>query len=394
MSYRTRDKVLLAGVLPSVGAAPALTGADAVRVSDLKHTTPFEVSETNYHQASTNTTAAEADGGYSNLTFGRRLTGSGVAGTPPREDRLLRGCGMLATAVTGTAGTTATYSAVASPATPTLTWESAPPTVVVPGAVLQVSAGAAAGDRRVIVAWDADAHEATLAAPLSVAPDGDTRYDILAQTVYAPAASGIERVQLASYARHKADPSKSRRRRATKAAGTFQATLAPGKATTVSYTFRGELPGKPDDAAWPDPVAYGTEASVAPKLFHADVYLGGVSCARFSQLTIDLAAELDQIPDASTEYGYAEAEAMSHKTGGKLTAETVSLDRRDPLALFLAGTPSHFMAAYGAPGNGFAIWGELTVSATPEEEDLRGRVMDGISYRFARPDTWFTIAAF
>ncbi|MCG5243970.1 hypothetical protein ACIU1J_32365 [Azospirillum doebereinerae] len=389
MSFRTRDKLLLGAVAASGG--PALTGVHALRVSDLAHKTALDTSETNYHQASTNTTAPEADGGYSSATFKRRLTGSGVVGTAPREDWLLRGSGLARTTVSGVAGTSATY--VNSASQPTLTWAAPVGSTVTAGAVITISAGAGAGQRMTLAEWDGATRTAVLPAAFPVAPDATSKFDILRQHVYTPRLSDYETVVAASYARNKADADKSRRKRLAGGAATWVMTFTPGKAVDVAYTLRGVLPGKPDDTPFPASVTYGPEAAVAPKLMAADIYFGGRECGRFNQLTVDLAAEIDQAPDAGEVFGYDVAEIMSHKTGGKFTVETLALDARDPLSDFMTATPRWITAIWGVPGNGFALTGEMTVGAS-DEEDQKGRTADGINYRFARPEGWFTLAAF
>ncbi|MBP2303325.1 hypothetical protein [Azospirillum picis] len=403
MSFRTRSQVLFGAVQTAPYTAAAITAADAVRVSNLTTETPFDVNETNYHQDSTNTAAPDAGGGYASWKWGRNLTGSGVVGTAPREDWMLRGAGLECRQVSALAETAASYSTVGG--LPTLAFADAatPLTSNPTGVVIEITAGKGAGQRRVVVDYDEDTDTATLSAPFgldrrgnadaSLVPDATSRYAIPAGWLYTPRLDGYERVTAHAYKRNAADSTKSRRKRMTDAVFSFSMTLEPGKPVSVSYQARGVLAGKPEPAALPDDIEYGPEAGTAPPLLGADVALGGRPSGRFSQMTFDLAATLDQFGDASAALGYDEGDITEHKTGGKITLEMLALDEVDHLADFLTGTPRHFHAIWGSAGNGFGFWSEIKKQG-PTDEDVRGRQAEGVAFRSHRPQRWFTLHAF
>ena len=175
MSYRTRDKLLLVGVQID-GTELALTGADAIRVAALKSKPTINTVQTNYHRGTTNKSVDEAGGGYSSITFTRLLTGSGVAGTPPREDRLLRGCGLKATAVAGAATLAVTAGSAMSV---TLSLASTILAATPRGCVVVISAGTGIGQRRAVTGYDNTSKVVTVAGKWDTVPDATSKIDIL-----------------------------------------------------------------------------------------------------------------------------------------------------------------------------------------------------------------------
>lgn len=387
MSFRIRDSFLEVGLVPDAGE-PTYT---PIRVADLALKATIATSANNENRATTNAAADEAEEGYAQATFKRRLRGSGVVGTPPAEDPLLRAAQLRVTDVTGAAGTVATYTNLAS--TPTLAWAADPGTVLCAGAVLTISAGTGAGQRRTVSSWDADAHAAVLAAPFDTAPDGTSRYSILRQRVYTASPEAVERIAARRWARNAALPAKSKRSDLSGGMATFQASVTPGKAVELSWTIRGILPGKPVEAAFPDTIAWAAQAAVAPKMLLADLWFGGRSASRMYSLTIDHAATLDQGPDVAQAFGYDVADATEHKTGGQFVYEMAALSDDDPMAAFLGGTPKWLMLILGEPGNGFAVTGEATVTGH-DESNQRSRIANQVTYRLAGEDAWYHIAAF
>jgi hypothetical protein len=298
---------------------------------------------------------------------------------------------MKVTPITGVAGTSATYANVAG--VPSLTWTAAPATTMAAGAILTISSGTGAGQRRTIAAWDAANKKATLAAPFKVAPDAGSKIDILPQRVYSASPTAVEQIAAQRWARNSRTPAKSKLHTLGTGMTTFQATFAPGKAAELNYTIRGVLAAKPAEVAWVDPV-FAAQAPIAPKLLGAELYFGGVAATRMYQLTIDHGATLDQAPDVGATFGYADVEAMEHKTGGQFTYEMAALSDDDPMADFLSGNKRWLMLVMGTPGNGFAVTGEATITAQPDESNQRGRLANQVSYRFANEDLWYHIAAF
>lgn len=387
MSFRIRDSYIEVGQVPDSGPQTYTP----LRVADLALKATIATSANNENRATTNMAADEAEEGYANATFKRRLRGSGTVGTPPAEDALLRAAQLRVTDVPGVAGTSATYTNIAS--TPTLTWAADPGSVLCAGAVLVISAGTGAGQRRTVASWDADAHEAVLAAPFAVAPNGTSRYDILEQRVYTASPEAVERVAARRWARNNAQPAKSKRSDLSGGMATYQASFTPGKAVELSWTVRGILAGKPVEAAFPDIIDWSPQAAVAPKMLSADLWFGGRSASRMYSLTLDHAATLDQGPDVAQAFGYDEADATEHKTGGQFVYEMAALSDDDPMADFLAGTPKWLMVILGEPGNGFAVTGEATVTGH-DESNQRSRIANQVTYRFAGEDGWYHIAAF
>jgi len=387
MSFRTRDAFLELGIEPDSGAV-AFT---PIRVSDLQAKVTIATSANNENRGTTNAAADEAEEGYLQVTCKRMLRGSGVVGTAPAEDVLLRAAQMEVVAITGVAATAATYSSVLG--VPQLVWADLPATTMATGAVLTISTGVGAGERSTVTSWDAATKKATLSKPFEAVPDATSKYDILPQRVYAARPEADERLAANRWARNKADSAKSKKHALTGGMVTHQMSFSPGKACAVSYTMRGVLAGKPVLAPFPGAISWAPQAAVAPKLLSADLWWGYRNAGRMYSLSIDHAATLDQVPDVNEEFGFAEADATEHKTGGTFVYEMVGLDQDDPMGDFIAGASKWLVLIMGAPGNGFAVTG-LTRTTNADEQDQRGRLANSVPFRFAEEDRWYTIAAF
>lgn len=386
MSFRTRDSYLAVGIVPPVGDAVLVP----LRVAELAHKATVMTSQNAENRGTSNAAADEAEEGYAQVTFRRRLRGSGSVGTPPPDDPLLRAAQMEATDVTGIAGTIATYANTGGVGS--LTWDDSPATVMTAGAVLTISAGAGLGQRRTVKSWDAGTDTAVLSAPFAVAPDNTSRYDVLRQRVYAARPEAAERIAAAVRERNLKDAARSIRSDLSRGMATFQLRAAPGKSLEINWTLRGVLPGPPTEAAWADP-QFAAQARVPPKLLSADLWFGGREASRMYELVLDHAATIDQAPDVSERFGMDEADATEHRTGGTFTYERVALSTDDPMTSFLAGTPKDLMLILGQPGNGFALSGEATI-VQHDTNDQRSRRANAVSYRFAAEDRWYRVAAF
>lgn len=389
MSYRTKDKALLLGLMVG-GAEPVLTGGDAIRVAGLKSKPTFAMITNNYHRGTTNKAVDEAGAGYNQVTFTRWLTGAGVVGSVPRDDLLLRGSGLLPTAVAGAAGL-----AVTAASTMSVTLAAASPLLAANprGLVVEIDGGAGVGQRRTVSTYDDATKVVSVSGKWDVQPDNTSTIAILQGTLYTPRLDAGEQIALAEMNRNRVDKTKSRRTRCIDAMATWSGKISTGNPMELSYTVRGILPANPDDTDWPEPLAYGVEAATAPKLLAADVHLGGARF-RFSELTFDLAASLDQPDDPGAELGYATAEINEHSTGGRLVPERLDLATRDLMRDFRAGTPRDLSLVWGEPGNGFALLSEIKHSAVPDEQDVRGRLGDVVTYRAHRETDWFHLFAF
>lgn len=389
MSFLTRMSYGTVGIIPPSGAATL----GVLRVGEIKHKPVVATSPNNEMRATTQAAADEGEEIHAQVTATRRYAGSGVAGTPPGDDALLRACQMAPTDITGVAGTTATYVNAASIAS--LTWSSAPATTIAPGVVVEVSAGKGAGQRRVVTAWDGAAKKATLNAPLAGgddAPDATSRYDVPAGRLYVAKAAHEERIDIEVWRRNKKTPTKSIRARLSRGMGSYQASYQVGKAAVFSYTFRGILPEKPTETAWVEPVL-PVQAAVAAKLLAGQVYFGGVEAGRLYSFKYDHGASIDQAPAAGQAYGFDEADCNEHKSGGQITYEMAALSDDDPLADFLSGVEKHLSIIMGAPGNGLAFAGWATIQQ-PDEADQKGRSANAVNLRFTRPDDWVSFFAF
>ena len=175
--------------------------------------------------------------------------------------------------------------------------------------------------------------------------------------------------------------------------GTFSGRISTGNPMEMSWTVRGLMPANPDDVAMPDPINYGAEAAVSPKLLAADVFLGS-DRFKFSEATFDLVATVDQQDNPNAAMGYDGADITEHATGGRIVPERLDLATRDLMADFRSGTPRDLALAWGVPTNGFSLLTEIKYVAPPEETDVRGRIADAVNYRSHRDTDWFHLFAF
>lgn len=389
MSYRTRDKVLLARVHTDA-TEPAITGADAIAVGNLRYKANVAMVQTNYHRATTNKSVDEAGASYAEMSFTRLLTGSGTAGTAPREDILLRASGLKPTVIAGVAALAVTAGSAQGV---TLSVDSPVLAANPRGLVVVVSAGTGAGQRRVVTGYSSGTKVASVAGAWDTPLDNTSKIDILQGTLYTPLLDTYEQIGLWEVDRNKINTAKSRRSRALRAMTTWSGKISTGNPMELSYTARGMMPSDPDDIAWPAPISYGTQASTAPKLLAAEVFLGGARL-RFSELTFDLAATLDQPDNPAEARGFDGAEVMEHATGGRFVPERLDLTQRNLMTDFRAGTPRDLALCWGIPGNGFSLLAEIKYSGAPEEQDVRGRIGDAVPYRAHRETDWFHLFAF
>lgn len=392
MAFRERAQVLLGAVIPDGATTVALTAADGFKVGNLKVNTPTQMDDPNYHQDSTNKTARQPGAAYTEITGMRRLTGSGVVGTPPREDWLLRAAALKASTVTGMAASAATYTNVGSPV---LEFAASVPTLAANpiGAVIVTTAGPNAGERVTVVSYDDATKKATLSAPFKAAPTGASRYMIPQGTLYTPRLDGYERAEVHHWARNTRDKMKSEKTPALQAAANGSLKFAPGKGIEFSFTLRGQYV-KPSEGPIPEPIGYGTEAKVAPQLLSADVRFGGLPFTRFSELSFDLAGTLDQQEDAAEEFGYAAGEINEHSTGGTLKFAKRAISELDAVARFRAGNELAWSAVWGTAGNAFGFTTWLTIDDVPTTEGgQNGRTATSLKVRAARPANWFALHA-
>lgn len=387
MSFLTRMKYAAGGVVSPIDDPTVMA---PFRLAEIAFKTTVATSANNELRATTQAAPDEAEETYAQVTASRRYAGSGVAGGVAGDDALLRACQMAPTDITGVASTIATYVNVAGLAT--LTWPATPATTMVPGVVVTISAGAGAGQRRVVTDWDAAAKKATLAAPLDVAPDGSSRYDVPAGRLYVASPAHEERIDIDVRKRNKKDAAKSTLSSLRRGMGSFQLTFAPGKAAVFGYTFRGILPALPTTSAWVEPVM-PTQAATAAKLLAADVWFGGRSASKMYNLRYDHAATIDQAPDVAEALGFDEADCNEHKSAAQFSYEMAALSDDDPLRDFFAGAEKHLSVIMGDSGNGLAFAGWATNQA-PDEQDQRGRVANMVNLRFAREDGWVSLFLF
>lgn len=387
MSFLTRMKYAAGGVVSPIGDATAMT---PFRLAEIAFKAVTATSANNELRGTTQAAPDEAEETYAQVTASRRYAGSGVAGGVAGDDALLRACQMAPTDITGVASTIATYVNVGGLAT--LTWASTPATTMVPGVVVTISAGAGAGQRRVVTDWDGVAKKATLAAPLDLMPDGSSRYDVPAGRLYVASPAHEGRIDIDVRKRNKKDAAKSTLSSLRRGMGTYQLSFAPGKAAEFAYTFRGILPTLPETSAWVEPVM-PAQAKTAAKLLGAEVWFGGRPANKMYSLKYDHAATIDQAPDAAEELGFDEADCNEHKSSAAFVYEMAALSDDDPLRDFFAGAEKHLSVIMGDPGNGLAFAGWATNQA-PDEQDQRGRIANMVNLRFAREDAWVSIFLF
>lgn len=90
---QTDNKLLLAAIESVFGTVPAMTGADAVLVSELDVQTPNDVVERNLARGYLGAQRKRTTNRRQTTSFGVLAGGSGVPSTPPAYGKFLRACG-------------------------------------------------------------------------------------------------------------------------------------------------------------------------------------------------------------------------------------------------------------------------------------------------------------
>lgn len=387
--YRNRNQLLLAVVESPAGTEGSPTpGSNAIKV---RFPQPFQADlatlETDYVQDGLDQSDPIVGGGGASMTPSCYMKGAGTAGTAPETGVLYRGAGMSETLtaadVTGTA-----QAGAAS----TITLHAGASAVdnFYRGMVIETTGGTGSGQRRVILSYVGSTKIATVTPAWSVTPNATTTFAVRANALYKPVSVNNEALTLWKY-NHRNNPAEnSRRSRVKGAAGTFQITVPVRELVQLAFTFRGQLPGKPDDVARPSAPTYN---AVDPTPFiGADAYIGEATLAgsvmKFNRISFDLGAQVEMFDDPAAVFGFDIGEQISRTPAGSITRNKMLQSSSDAFLDWMNSVSRPLWLNWGpAVGRRVSILLPAIRYIGNQEDDVRGFAADTLPFRATGADT-------
>lgn len=369
-NYRTRNRLVLAGVQAAVGTEEALTpGANAIRVRDVQPSSNFDTLDPDEVGGALDPAGQPLVGG-GNVGFelGAYMKGAGTAGNAPDYGPLMIGCAMqeklTATAITGTAqGGDATTIQLAA-------GESSTDGEYV-GMPVRITSGTGSGQGwRVITAYDGATQTATIYPDWATPPDATSEYEVPANALYRPASADLKVLSIFDYQRSSASGGQAWQRKAIDAAGTFTAEVTTRGFGSLTFNFTGRLPSNPANVA--DPGEGTFNATRARPFINADAYLGGAP-VKFRTVSFDYGANVQQSDDPAALFGYGAAGVTSRNVTGQINPILELASVRNIFADFIAGTKKPLWVRWGeTAGNRISILAPEIVYTGEEPGDQDG----------------------
>lgn len=381
--YRIRNGQLAAELQGAAGTEATIdAAADAIKVrTSMGYSPNFESLDTDYLQASLTQSAPITGGGNVGFTLPCFLKGAGVAGTAPDNGKLIRGCGFAETLTASAISDTAQAGAAS---TMTLHSGASATDNAYKGMVISTTGGTGPDQTRVITGYVGSTKVATVSPAWTVQPDATTTFSIHANALYRPVSIGHELISIATWQHASTSGNASRRRRLMDGAGTFRLGVPPRGLATIDFTFTGILPARPDDVSKPSAPTYQT-SEPAPFLA-AQAFLGGAK-VKFSELSFDLAGEVQQFDDPEAEFGYGKADIMTRVSTGSITPNLTLLSSRDAFSDWLASTSRELWLNWGpAAGKRVSLWFPALRYTGNTPGEVRGYATEAIPFRSVAED--------
>lgn len=387
--YRNRNQLLVAVVESPAGTEGAPTPAsNAVKV---RFPAPFqadlETLETDYVQDGLDQSDPIVGGGGASMNPSCYMKGAGTPGQAPETGVLYRGAGLSQTLTAADVGGTAQAGAAG---TITLHARASAVDNLYRGMVIETTGGTGPGQRRAILSYVGSTKIATVTPLWSVIPDATTIFAIRANALYRPVSVSNEVLTMWKY-QHRNNPAdNSRRSRLKSAAGTFQVTVPVRGLVEIAFTFRGQLPGKPDDIARPAAPAYN---NVDPTPFiGADAYIGEAALAgslmKFNRISFDLGATVEMFDDPAAVFGYDIGEQISRTPSGSITRNKSLQSSSDAFLDWMNSVSRPLWLNWGpAVGRRVSILLPAIRYVGNQEDDVRGFAADTLPFRATGVDS-------
>lgn len=386
--YRTRNQCVVAVAESPRGTEGAPTvGSNAIKARATTWRPSGDSLQTDYNQSSISATAPVPGGLYATLDIPTYLRGAGTAGQAPDFGVLLRGCSMAETltaaAVTGTAqaGAASTITLAAGASAVNDAYKGMP---------ITITAGTGANqEARVITAYNGTTKVATVFPNFAVTPDGTSQYSIPANARYKPITASPEAITAYQFKHRNNAAENSRRSRLVGAAGSFRIGVQSQQYATIDFSFRGLVPGNPDDVTHPGTPTY--QSQLPERVAGAQSYLGASAASgvpvKLSSFDFDLAVRLDQFDDITSANGYDIADALDRVPAGRLVPNMMLNSTRDAFADWRANTIRLLWLNWGsAIGKRVSLFQPQIVHNGYEQSDVRGFGAEVLPYRSVEAD--------
>ncbi len=381
-TFRSFDVQVLAGVETTPGTKQTLTpAANAVRTYGQTEGWNFEdISDPEENRGVLDVPGPEIGGGNAELGFRCALKGSGVGGTPPEFDALLRGCGFQATAL---ASAEADMAASSGPDSIGLGANASSVDGFYVGMAIYLTIGPGAGQKNVITAYDGSSKTATVAWAWATAPEAMvTFYDIPPNVLYRPASLDQETVTIQAFdsANESAEP--GRLVELYGAMGTMSLDIPLRGRPVIQFTFTG-IPEEPVEAARPTGLVL--DGTNAIPFLDAMVALGapggGAAAVALSQISADLGSTVQQPDNPAAKYGFDYAQQTARQITGSFQPRMDKPSVRNPVRDFITSTAQGLWAVWGgSSGNRVALsLPSVTYTSTPKT-DVNGYAHQDVAF--------------
>jgi hypothetical protein len=366
--YRMRNALVLAKTetTPGQDAAPT-PSANAILVDDPRVTHDLISVDTNEVTGDLDVGASIPAGGRLQFTCGVLFRGSGTANVAPPVAPLLRACTLTeivtASAITGTAqsGGSGHIRLAASASASMQAYF---------GMVIRITAGAGAGQSRVIWEYNGPARDAYVTPPWTTTPDNTSQYSIDPNVTYRPGEA--DEPCTIYYYLHHADGANSKLTRLIGCAGTVDFEASVRNIPRFNFSMMSRLAAATDVSRPSSPSYPSTQP---PPFIGASVTLNDI-VAPLARIAISVGAAAQMVDDPNELYGFDRPRISERRIEINFATPVLTEAQLNLLQSWAAGTQQRIAATWGTTaGNRFAI-------VVPRARVSRWRIVDrdGLAY--------------